>query len=137
MLALRPGSVRLMGAPLDGVVSVSVDRTAERLVVERGEAGPHATFVDAPEVRVRITVRRELGADAPEPCRPGDEGSLRFRFGGNGSDARESEASALVVAASVSYGAPSAGRGVEQRIELIGVSPDGAADPLTIVEVGS
>ena len=137
MLTINPRSVTLLGHALEGVASIATDRTAERLVVERGEGGPHATFVDAPQVRVRIVIRRTVESDELGLFRPGDEGSLRYRAGMHGSLAREVEASATVVVASVTHGAGSSARAIEQRIEVIAVSVDGAADPVSIQEVSA
>ena len=58
MLWLNPTEVHLLGVALDGVLAVSVDRFATRTAEERGDLGPHVVFVDAPEQRVSVRVRR-------------------------------------------------------------------------------
>lgn len=117
---------------LPAVSLVVIDRRATHLAVEHGAGGPHASFVDAPEQRVELRlVRRVQAAEPPAPLlRPGALGVLSFRAATAASDLGGLHVSASVVVTGVEH-AIDAKRGLEQTIRMIGVSPDGSADPVS------
>jgi hypothetical protein len=117
---------------LPAVTLVAVDRRATRVVVEHGPAGPHPAFVDAPEQRVDVRlVRRVQSGEAPAPAlRPGALGTLEFRARAAAADVGGRSVTVGVVVVAVEHELD-AKRGLEQTIQMIGVSPDGAADPVT------
>lgn len=131
MLALHPDNVRLMGESLGAVESIAIDRRAERLLVERGDTGPHAVFVDAAEVRVTATLVRALEHGDDGALRPGMSGSLRFETAPGASGARRRVWEADVVIASVEHEVGTR-RSARQRVVMVAVSADGAADPVRV-----
>lgn len=139
MVVLHPASVTLLGRELAGVESVAVNRRARGgagHAEEWSDLGPHCVFVDVPEQRVTVSVRRVVTADEPTPARPGDAGTLQFRTGQSLGAARGRQYAAQVVVLAVRHEAgPPAG--VRQRIEMQAVSSTGAADPLQEQEASS
>lgn len=131
MLVVRPGSVMLIGRALDHVELLTVDRLSGELALEWSDRGPHVVFADAPEQRVMIRLKRALTADESAPARAGDAGELRWRRSA-GTDAGSREYAASVVVQSVEHELSVKG-GALQRIVMVAISPDGAADPVTEV----
>lgn len=134
MLFLNPSEVTLLGAPLRDVRSLAVDRVAARAVTEWSDAGPHAVFADVPEQRVTIVISRDVAADEPAGVRPGDQGAIQFRAGAGLDEAGVRSYSATVVALRVAHRLSRTG-GAAQEIELLALSPTGAADPIVESEV--
>lgn len=140
MLIVDPERVEFDGVEWGGVVAVSVDRAAARPIVEWTDRGPHPTFADAPEQTVTVRVHRRLAKNEIGTPRPGDLGLLRFVAASAGDSAELVRASASAMVEKVGHrivgGIAGAGRGVggvaEQTIQLVALSPDGLADPLTI-----
>lgn len=131
MLVIRPWSVTLLGKSLHNVEALTVDRLSGGLALERSDKGPHVVFADAPEQRVVIRVRRQLTADEATPARAGEAGELRWTRSA-GTDAGSREFVASVVVERVEHEL-SARAGAAQRIEMVAISMDGAADPVTEV----
>ncbi len=131
MLVVRPGSVILLGKALDNVEALTVDRLSGGLALERSDKGPHVVFADAPEQRVMIRLKRQLTTDEAAPAKTGEAGELRWKRSG-GTDAGSREFVASVVVESVEHELSAKG-GATQRIVMVAISSDGAADP--VVEV--
>lgn len=132
MLWLNPTEVNLLGVALDGVLAISVDRFATRTAEERGDLGPHVVFVDAPEQRVSVRVRRRVGdgsAPAVSGIGVGAMGALSFRVAGSVGDRQGRRVSATVVVRGVDHDF-SERDGFVQSISMTAVSSDGAADPI-------
>ena len=134
MLILHPADVTLLGAPLPGVESISVSREAVRFVTERTDAGPHTVFADAPEQAVEITILRAIEGQQPPGPIPGQQGALLFTGALSGADGPARRISATVVVRSARIEL-SRRKGAGQRIDLLALSTDGAADPITVQEV--
>ncbi|MBL0921567.1 MAG: hypothetical protein IBJ10_05495 [Phycisphaerales bacterium] len=133
MLILQPHHVTLLGEALPGVDSIAVSRSASKFVVERADAGPHPVFADAPEQAVEVVIVRTLDGPSPDAPAPGRQGALAFVAAPSGADGPSRRVSATVVVRSSRVEA-SGRRGASQRIELLALSPDGAADPISIQE---
>ncbi len=131
MIWLNPQSVTLGTVVLDNVDSVSIDRTAARTALEFTDAGPYPGFVDVPEQRVDVRITRRITASHDTGLRPGDSVLLTMRRAPGASAAGVSRVQASVVIASIEH-SMSASRGATQRIEAIGVSSDGASDPVVV-----
>ncbi len=142
MLILNPGIVTFGARTLGDVVMLTVDRSAHRRVEEWSDAGPYAVFADVPEQRVRVRVVQELSREDVGGASPGEAGTLTFRTSPASAESgrRKAAASAVVVGVTheiVSRGS-AGGRPTARRIiELIAVSPDGAADPITLTDGGA
>ena len=134
MLVLNPQRVRFGSAVWEGVASVVVDRAATREVLAWGDGGPQVTLADVPEQRVTITVRQEMGSDTLDAPRPGDAGDLVFYTAPGGSEAGRRRITASAVVLRVTHEV-SVKRGVVRTIVLVGVSEDGAQDPVRVEAV--
>ncbi len=134
MLALNPRSVKFATAVWENVTSVALDRAADKVVAEVSDLGPHVVFVDVPEQRVTVRVTADLQLDDLAPPRPGDSGTLAFFTSPAGTDGGRKKVS--MTAAVVGVRHPSTPRGFSRVIDLIAVSSEGAADPVTITDAG-
>lgn len=130
MVALFPASVTLNTLELPGVESVVVNRSASRLIVEHSDLGPHPAFIDAPERRTQVVVRRRVQQDEPSPAKPGDAVTVALSLAESAAPARLRRFSAACVVSSVTHDA-APGRAVIQVITLLAWSTDGVADPVT------
>jgi len=131
MIWLNPRRVTIAGEELSHVSVVTVDRKADRVVVEYSDVGPHVAFADVPEQRVTITLVRTLvNEGASGALRPGDKGALTFRTSPSASDAQTREISAEVVITAVEHEV-SAKKGAMQTLACVAISPDGASDPIS------
>lgn len=130
MVALFPATVTLNTLELGGVESVVVNRAASRLVVEHADLGPHAAFVDAPERRTQVVVRRRVHQDEPSPAKPGDSVTLAFSLAESAAPVRLRRFSVAAVVASVTHDATPS-RAVLQTVTLVAWSADGVNDPIT------
>jgi len=130
MVILSPPAVTLGTAELRSVESVLINRTPDRLVVEHTDLGPHAAFVDVPERRVTVTIRRRVQEDEPSPAKPGDSVALTLTTSESAAAgrARRISASAVVTHVTHDIGPSSA---IIQTIVLIAFSTDGVPDPIT------
>lgn len=133
MLVVGPESVSFGGEAWAGVESISIDRTSVREVVEVGDLGPHAVFVDVPERRVSVRVARRIERSELESVVPGDAGELVFRAGFGRTDAgwREVSLDAVVVRVTHEFDR----NAVKRVVVMVAVSADGASDPVRVEEV--
>ncbi len=132
MLVLNPGGVKFGAETWEGVSALAVSRKATREVIAWGDGGPHATFADGAEQSVRVKVWQDVSRGDVGGPEPGEVGTLVFFTAGAAGDAGRTRASATAVVVSVSY--ELGGGRAERMIELVLVSPDGAADPITITD---
>jgi hypothetical protein len=131
MIWLQPRRVTIGGQELSHVGVVTVDRSADRVVVEHSDLGPHVAFADVPEQRVTIVLSRTLvNEGAAGSLRPGDSGTLSFRTAPSASDAQVREVTAEVVITAVKHEV-SAKKGAMQTLECVAVSSDGTSDPIS------
>ncbi|MCK4874168.1 MAG: hypothetical protein KAS72_15705 [Phycisphaerales bacterium] len=128
-LWLNPDMVTFGEQRLEGVTALYLQRKSERLVVERSDAGPHATFADAIGRRVEIIVERSAGAWGESPT-IGAEALLRFEVAAGASDAGRMRISTTVVLVSISEEL-SLKKGATEVLRFVAVSADGATDPVT------
>ena len=129
MLILNPRQVTFAGSPWNDVTLIALDRTAARLVIDHSDHGPHPTLADAPQQRTTLRVVMDLpGLDAPTP---GDTGTLTFTTSPTASDASAQTLSATCVVTGVTHEIAFK-RPPTRTIELIALSSDGAADPITL-----
>ncbi len=135
MLVLNPSLVVFGATRLEGVLALAVDREAERLVVEWGDAGPHAVFADVPEQRVTVRVEQRVDAPTAAAPTPGAMAALSWTAGGNASDASRTRSTAQAVATRVTHRIRP--DGAVRTIEFVLVSASGAADPIATLAVGS
>lgn len=131
MLIVDPREVVYGGVTWAGVTSVAVERKASRSFAEYGGSGPHAVLADVPEQRVEVTVVQELADDDMDAPVPGWEGELEFETASNASDAGRRRVSMRAVVLGVRY-AVSRKSGSSRTVELLAVSADGVADPVTV-----
>ncbi len=139
MLWLNPELVTLAlaGAPsltLDGVRSISINRSAARLALEFTDLGPHVGFADAPEQRVDIVIERNVSPETAAPSAalaPGALGALSFRAAAANSDRAGRLISAQAVVTRVRHD-HSRSLGWLQTIALVAISDDGASDPILV-----
>jgi hypothetical protein len=133
VLILNPREVTFSGAAWPNVTVVAIDRKATRLAVSWSDNGPHPTFADAPEqdatVRVVMDVERE-DIDGP---RPGERGTLGFVTSPTASDASRRRVAVTCVVTGVAHEL-SFERGSVRTVNLIALSTNGAADPISIIE---
>ncbi len=131
MIWLNPKDVSLGAVSLGEVRHVTVEEKAERFVVEFGDAGPHAQFVDAPERRVTVKLRRRVLGNENLALAVGDALAFEMRTAPTGSDGPGVRVSAEVVISSIVYKVDR-NDGAEQLIEAVALSTDGAAAPVTV-----
>ncbi len=132
MLVLRPELVELDGAAWSGVESIVVERSASREVIEFGDEGPHAAFVDVPRRKAIVRVTRSGGEGLADELQLGEARSLAFVAALGGTDRGRVRATVTGVVTRVSY--ESTPGGVKQVVTLTGVSPDGGAgDAVSVV----
>jgi hypothetical protein len=131
MLILNPRAVMFGSHRWDGVVSVSIDRSAHATIEEWTDLGPYAALADVPEQKVRIRIVQELEAgDLGAPV-PGDQGQLALTCSGAESDSARKRVVASGVVLEVAHDLGPT-RAPQRRITLAAISPDGAQDPITI-----
>ncbi|MEM9663201.1 MAG: hypothetical protein AAF937_12940 [Planctomycetota bacterium] len=134
MLVLRPESVELDGVAWAGVESIAVERSASRELIEFGDIGPYAGFVDVPRRKVTVRVTRAADEGLADELELGEERSVSFVAAFGGTDRGRVLATVGGVVTRVSY--ESKPGGVKQVVTLAGVSPDGgAADPVSVQRV--
>ncbi len=135
MLIVNPDVVRLGSAELRGVRSVAVERVGQRVALAWGDAGPHAMFADVPEQKVTMRVVQEiLGAFESSP-RPGESVGVTVSVSPDGAEGNRRRLSATGVVVGVTYQVLQRGSST-RTVELVLVSSDGAADPLTATVAG-
>ena len=134
MLIVDPREVSFGAVTWAGVTSVAIERSAAKSFAEFGAVGPHVVLADVPEQRVEVTVVQEFLADDMDAPVPGEAGALSFETALNGSDAGRRSVSMTAVVMRVRYSA-SRKSGSVRTVELLAVSSDGAADPVTVAAV--
>lgn len=130
MVTLYPRSVTINTTELQAVESVVVSRTAARVIAEHSDLGPFPAFIDVPERRVTIAIRRAVHHDEPSPARPGDSVTITFRTAESAAAPRARQYTAAAVVTAVTHDV-SPTRHVIQTITALAWSTDGAADPVT------
>jgi hypothetical protein len=131
MLVLNPQSVNLLGATVERVRRVAVNRVPERALLEWGNMGPYATFADVPEQRVEIELVADLERESLEGPVPGDEGELvLFTSPTAGSGGRRRVEASVVVTAVYIEVEP--GGKASRRIKMAALSSDGVEDPISV-----
>ncbi|MBL8964393.1 MAG: hypothetical protein KF787_04660 [Phycisphaeraceae bacterium] len=136
MLFLNPRSVLFGPRRWDGVETISVERAATRLVVDRPDGGSYPVFVDVAEQSVAIRVVQRLAGHDTDPPRCGEEATLSFLTGPTDSQARPGRVAAVAVVRRVAYEF-SRSRGISRVVTLAAVSPDGHSDPVSVIEDSS
>jgi len=140
VLVLKPVGVVFAGDPLEGVVSIGVDRVAGVMLVEHDEAGKFTKFADAAQQRVVVTLTRSIRATELGGPRPGDAGELVFEAREGSVDGVRSRVTMSAVVERVTHrlGTKDGGakNGGEQTIRLEAVSGDGQADPVAVELIG-
>ncbi|MCC6427208.1 MAG: hypothetical protein IT435_10355 [Phycisphaerales bacterium] len=129
MLILHPKSVIFGDSRWENITSIAIERTADRLVVERGDDGAQAIFADVPEELVSIRITQDLAQDDLDPPRCGDQETLTFFIAASGSEGARRRISAMGVVRRIGYQLAGAGRAI-RTISLIAISPDGNSDPI-------
>lgn len=136
MIWLNPQHVTLGGVQLDEVRHVAVEEKSDALLVEFNQAGPHAAFVDVPERRTIVKVRRRVLGNENLGLSVGSLMTLVMRTAPSGSDGSAGvELTASVVLTSVSYKVDRRD-GAEQVIEGVAQSVDGATPPVSVTVDG-
>jgi hypothetical protein len=136
MLILNPKKVTFAGAAWPNVTALTIDRTASRLTIGHTDAGPHPTFADAPEQRTGIKVMVELDQGDVNAPRPGDQGTLTFVTSPTPTDAARRRVTLTGVITNVTHEL-STKRGALRTIDLIAISTNAAADPISVTDAGS
>ncbi len=134
MYILHPQSVKFGESIWENIQVLAVDRAATRLLIDRGDAGPHPVFADVPEELLTVRVIQGMPQEDLSPPRCGDLAVLSWTTAASASEARRLRFSVTAVVRSVSYDLPGprgAARGVSRVISLIALSPDGRSDPIT------
>ena len=129
-LWLNPENVTFAGAELGGVVYLRLERKREKLIVERGDSGPQALFVDCVGCDAEFVLRRVPGEWETPPL-PGTKGEITFEVARGSSRAGRVLVSADVVL--VSAATELSGRkGAVQEMRFLAVSADGVSDPVRV-----
>ncbi len=136
MLLLNPTSVSFDAAAWPDATAIAIDRKAQRSVIHWTDFGPYAVFADVPEQAVAITITRQVLRDDLAAPVPGQSGILEFFTSPTASDAARKRLTAVAVVAAVTHDL-SRTKGALRTITLIAISPDGAADPITIEDADS
>ena len=97
MIWLTPRNVMLDEIRLHHVDAIVINRRAEEVVVEHGDAGPHVSFADVTKQVVTVKIRWSPDASLEDAPLPGDEWILRFDAGPSASDARARRVEARIV----------------------------------------
>lgn len=141
MLLLEPQSVRFGDVVLESVQFISLDRTATRFIVERGDDGGLPVFADAPEELVILRVVQQITAQELTMLRCGRLETLSWITASSSSDAHRARMSAQCVLRQVRHEFPgarpsprSAGT-VTRVLSFVALSPDGHSEPISIVPV--
>lgn len=129
MLITNPNSVFFSSQPLDAVRQIAIDCRASKVILDRSDTGPYPTFADAPERAVTVKVVASPDRDQPWLA-PGTQGTLTFKTSPSATDGARKTYSLTAVVMFVTH---DLGESATKRtIEFAAISPDGAADPVTI-----
>lgn len=135
MLILNPRKVTFGPAVWDNVSLVAIDRAAEKVIAEWGDAGPHAVLADVPRQKVSITVQMDLLREDLAGPAPGDQQQLELVTTPTAADSTRRRLRTQAVVTAVRHEV-SLKRGAVRVIELIAVSTAGNLDPITITDAG-
>ena len=136
MHVIGPGGVSFGGVVLPGVSWVRVEEKSVGLVEEWGDDGPHQVVCQSVRRRVVASVEQPLEGleeGGVPPLRVGRVGELVVRVGGSRADGMEGVvrvAGAVVVEVRYEVGHGERSRRVTV---MVGVSVDGASDPVSVV----
>lgn len=136
MHVIGPGAVSFGGAAVPGVSAVRVEEKSVGLAEEWGDDGPHQVLCQSVRRRVVVSVEQPLeGLDeaGAAPLRVGQVGELVVRVGrarAEGALSVVRVAGAVVVEVRYEAGLGERSRRVSV---MVGVSPDGVADPVSVV----
>lgn len=134
MLILSPKDVRFGSRRYDDVELIVLERLAIKTVREATDAGPFPAFVDVPQQRAVIRVRRRLVQEDVEPAILGATGEISFRIGPHGTDVIGTRVamSAVLIGARLDLSPGPTGPSVPtQVLEFEGVSASGE-DPVVM-----
>lgn len=131
MLLLSPRTVTFAGTTWEDVSAVVIDRAAARAVKEWSDLGPHVVLADVPEQLVTLRVIQSVARDDVGAPVPSETGELVFHTAPAGADTPRRKIAAQCVVTDVTHEL-SLKNGAVRTVRLIAVSPDGAADPVTI-----
>lgn len=131
MLIVQPERVRFGTETWNGVSSVTIERKAERPIVEWSDDGPHVVLADVAEQKVVVKVTQRAETDDVGTPAPGEQAVLSLETARNASAAGRRVISMIAAVSGVSYSARGSA-GLVRTVTLIAVSSDGAADPVTI-----
>ncbi len=132
MLALNPAHVKFGDQDWPDVSLIAIDRAAVRLAAEWTDLGPHPAFADCPEQRVDVKIVRAVtGGDLDAP-RPGDAAPVSFFASPRATDAGRKRVSFTGVVVAVRHEVNA--RGATRTVQLVALSADGVADPVTIAD---
>lgn len=138
MLILHPHAVQFGSSRFESVSVIAVERSASRLVVDRGDAGSQAIFADVPEELVTLRIVQHLTEQDLDPPRCGDLASISWFTSASASEGQRTRFSAQAVVRSIRYDIPGARAAraspaltsVSRTITLVALSPDGHSDPI-------
>ncbi len=131
MLILNPRHVTFAAATWPDVTLITLSRRTTRVVLDWSDNGPHPTFADCPEQRTDIKLMMEVQRGDLDGPRPGDTGTLAFFTSPTTADGARRRVSMTAVVVGVGHEV-SLKAGAVRTIDLVAVSSDGAADPVTI-----
>lgn len=134
MLLLHPRRVTFGSATWGDVESVAVERSAEKVIAQWSDDGPHVVLADVPEQRVTVKVVQALQGGTVDAPVPGEQAALAFETSPNSSGASVTTVSMVAVVLGVSYGVTRKA-GSSRTIELMAISTDGSADPVSVTTV--
>lgn len=133
MLALNPSLVKFGDQPWPDVSLIAIDRVTTRPALEWTDRGPHPAFADAPEQRVDVRIVCSLARDDIGAPRPGDRATLVFHTS-PGADSSRVRVSLTGIVLSVRH--EITGKAAVRTVQLVALSSDGAADPVSITDAG-
>jgi hypothetical protein len=136
MLILNPQAVKFGPTTWEDVAAITIDRAAERTILEWTDSGPHPALADVPEQLVTIKVTRRLLRDDLSSPAPGQSAELVFCTSPTAAQGGRKRARATVVVTSVVHQLTGQRSGADpgalRTITMLCISSDGAADPITI-----
>ncbi len=135
MLLLNPRRVIFGNHEWDNVGAVAIDRATSRAVLEWSDSGPHPVLADSPEQKTTVTVTMDLQRDDLASPRPGDTGVLALDTSPTGADLPRRRYTMTCVVTDVSHEL-SLRKGAVRTIRLVALSPDGATDPISAIDLG-
>jgi hypothetical protein len=144
VLVIQPEVVRFETEVWEDVSSVSIERSAARLVEAWGERGPHAELVDVAEIRTTVKLTRRLARGEVSRLGLGRQGVLTVHVGPGGTDAGREKVEVRCVLTGIATSAGAGGGGTGAGVQVLtfvanGVGVDGAGngsvDPVTIRKV--